>query len=308
MGHGHTHHPGDLTQRAAFASVGVAIVLITIKALAWFSSGSVAMLSSLTDSGLDFFASLVTLFAVRYAQTPPDAEHRFGHGKAEAFAGLFQAGLVFFSAALVGREAVVRLLHPMPVQHEETAMMVMGVSLVFTIALVLYQGHVKHQTGSLAIAGDRMHYLTDIASNLVALGGIGMAMMFGWHQADAVAGLLVCVWLVGGAIAVLRDAADHLMDKGAGAEIEAGIKAALCDAPEVLDVHDMRSRAAGPFIHVQCHIMLEPAITLTEAHAIMVAAEKRVLALYPKVDLLMHPDPKGYAEPHGGSVFQEQTQ
>src|SRR5437868_6907926 len=91
-----------LTRRATQLSVGVAAVLSLIKALAWMSSGSVAMLSSLADSGLDLLASTATFFAVRYAVAPPDSEHRFGHGKAEAFASLLQAGLVFASAALVG--------------------------------------------------------------------------------------------------------------------------------------------------------------------------------------------------------------
>ncbi len=306
MGHGHLHHHhGNMTQSAAIASVCVAVTLIVIKALAWHASGSVAVLSSLTDSALDLLASLVTLFAVRYALTPPDDEHRFGHGKAEAFAGLLSAGLVFFSAALVGREAVVRLLNPAPVQHEETAMLVMVISLVLTIGLVVYQGHVKDKTGSIAIAGDRIHYITDIASNAVVLVGIGVNAVLGWHQADALAGLFVCVWLIGGAISVLRDAADHLMDKGVDPTVEADIKAALCADPAVLDVHELRTRTAGSVIHAQCHIDLDPKITLIEAHKIMVAAETRVLALYPNADVLMHPDPKGHAEPHGGILFHE---
>ena len=81
-------------------------MLIAIKAAAWLASGSVALLASLADSGLDLLAALATFFAVRYAAAPPDAEHRYGHGKAEAFASLMQAGLVFASAALIGQEAI----------------------------------------------------------------------------------------------------------------------------------------------------------------------------------------------------------
>ena len=92
-----------LTRRITLASVGVAAVLVTLKAAVWLASGSVALLASAADSGLDLLASLVTFFAVRYAAAPPDAEHRFGHGKAEAFASLIQGGLVFASAALIGR-------------------------------------------------------------------------------------------------------------------------------------------------------------------------------------------------------------
>ena len=93
------------TRRVTALSVAVAAILIVVKSLAWIASGSVAMLASLSDSGLDLVASLITFFAVRYAAVPPDAEHRFGHGKAEAFSSLMQGGLVFASGALIGREA-----------------------------------------------------------------------------------------------------------------------------------------------------------------------------------------------------------
>src|SRR5471030_3105908 len=95
-----------LTRRVTLYSVTVAAVLVSIKIAAWLASGSVALLASTADSGLDLVASLITFFAVRYAAAPPDAEHRFGHGKAEAFASLMQGGLVFASAALIGREAI----------------------------------------------------------------------------------------------------------------------------------------------------------------------------------------------------------
>ena len=95
----------SLTHGVTRLSLAVALVLTLIKAVVWLSSGSVAMQASLADSGLDVFAALATFYAVRYAVEPPDQEHRFGHGKAEAFGSLIQAGLVFASAALVAREA-----------------------------------------------------------------------------------------------------------------------------------------------------------------------------------------------------------
>src|SRR5689334_4452490 len=97
-----------LTTRAAALSTGVALFLIALKAWAWIASSSVAMLASLADSTLGFVASLITYYAVRYAAAPPDNEHRFGHGKAEAFAGLMQSGLVALSGMLIFMEAIPR--------------------------------------------------------------------------------------------------------------------------------------------------------------------------------------------------------
>ena len=83
-------------------SVSCAVILIMLKLIAWWFSGSIAVLASMADSGLDVLAALATFFAVRYAAVPPDADYRFGHGKAEAFASLVQSGLVFLSAGLIG--------------------------------------------------------------------------------------------------------------------------------------------------------------------------------------------------------------
>lgn len=161
-----------LTRRITLASTGVALLLVTIKTLVWAMSGSIALLASAADSALDLLASLVTFFAVRYAASPPDAEHRFGHGKAEAFASLMQGGLVFASAALVGREAVMGLIDPQPVRQEGLAVIVMAVSTALTFGLISAQSWVLKRTASVAVAGDRAHYATDLASNIAALVGI----------------------------------------------------------------------------------------------------------------------------------------
>ena len=161
-----------LTRRVTLLSVATAAVLAAMKAVAWLATGSVALLASLADSGLDLIASLATFFAVRYAVAPPDAEHRFGHGKAEAFASLFQAGLVFASAALICREAVGDLIRPHPLQREGWAVAVMAVSTLLTAGLIRAQSRVLRRTGSIAVSGDRAHYLSDLASNIVALVGV----------------------------------------------------------------------------------------------------------------------------------------
>jgi cation diffusion facilitator family transporter len=202
-----------LTRRVTLLSVATASVLVVIKALAWWASGSVALLASLADSGLDLVASLVTFFAVRYAAAPPDAEHRFGHGKAEAFASLVQAGLVFASAALVMREAVGDLLHPKATTQEGWAVAVMAVSTVLTALLITAQTRVLRQTSSVAVSGDRAHYASDLASNLIALAGIAAAGWLGIDGFDAVAALIVSALLLWGAVGVFRESSGQLMDK-----------------------------------------------------------------------------------------------
>ena len=292
------------TQRVALLSVATAAILIVVKAIAWQASGSVAILASLSDSALDLVASLITVYAVRYAAEPPDAEHRFGHGKAEAFSSLMQGGLVFASGALVGREAVNAWLHPQPVEHGLAGVAVMAISIALTFALITAQTRVVKASGSIAISGDRAHYAADLASNAVALVGVGAAAWLGLPWVDAVAGLIVALWLIWGAVGVFREASHQLMDRELPDEDREKIVALVTADPKVLGVHQLRTRASGPYVHIQMHADLAGDISLADAHAIIVAAENRVLDAFPAADLIIHGDPRGLAEKHGG-LFAE---
>jgi cation diffusion facilitator family transporter len=294
-----------LTRRATTLSVACAAVLIVAKALAWRASGSVAMMASLADSALDLLASLATFYAVRYAAAPPDREHRYGHGKAEAFASLIQAGLVFASAALIGQEAVRRLVDPRPIGAEGWAMAVMVLSVALTGALVLAQDRILRQASSVAVSGDRAHYAADLASNAAALVGIAGAAWLGMAWLDAAAGAVVAAWLVWGAVSVFRQASGQLLDHELPHEARVHIRQLAGADPRILGVHEMRTRASGPFVHIQMHAEMDPRISLEEAHAILIAAERRVLDAYPAADIIIHPDPKGRAEPHGGAFGEE---
>jgi cation diffusion facilitator family transporter len=293
-----------VTTRAAAFSVGVAGFLMILKAWSWFDSNSVAMLSSLADSTLDVVASLFTYFAVRYAASPPDADHRFGHGKAEAFAGLIQAGLVAVSGALIALEAGRRFFQPSPVTHGFEGIGVMLVSMALTTILVAAQTTAIAKTKSVATRADRMHYVGDVAANIVVIAGLAAGVFYDMTWADALAGVIVALWLGWGAVKVAREAADHLLDRELPDTDRARIKALAEADQRILAVHDMRTRTSGPYVHIQFHADLDPTLNLRDAHAIVVAAEDRIRAAYPTADIIVHPDPKGAAPPHGHEDFE----
>ncbi len=295
-----------LTRRVTLYSVTTAAVLVALKLAAWLASGSVAMLASMADSGLDLLASLTTFWAVRFAATPPDAEHRFGHGKAEGFASLVQAGLVFASAALIGREAIGDLLHPHPIAEGGWAVAVMGISIVLTGLLITAQNRVLKQTSSVAVSGDRAHYAADLASNGIALAGIAVSAWLGIGGLDAAAALAIAALLLWGAIGVFREAGGQLMDHELPDEVRARIVELMTQDRRLTDVHQLRTRASGPYVHIQMHVDLDPELTLEAAHQVIVAAENRVLAAFPSADIIIHADPRGRAEPHGGAFAEAQ--
>lgn len=290
-----------LTRNVTALSVATAGVLLAVKAVVWAFSGSVALMASTADSALDLVASAATFFAVRYAAAPPDEEHRFGHGKAEAFASLLQAALVFASAALILQEAVRRLLHSEPVSHQSWALGAMGLSIVATAGLVTAQTHVLRRASSVAVSGDRAHYLADLASNLIALAGVAASALLRAPVLDVAAGLAVAGLLLWGAIAVFREASDQLMDRELPNEARARILGLVAEDPRIAEVHQLRTRASGPIIHIQLHAALDPDLTLEAAHKVIIAAERRILTAFPAADILIHIDPHGRAEPHDGS-------
>ena len=298
-----------LTRRVTLMSLATATVLVTIKAAVWVVSGSVALLASMADSGLDLLASLATFFAVRYAAAPPDAEHRYGHGKAEAFASLIQAGLVFASAALIGQQAIRHILTPRPIEQTGWALAVMTLSTVLTAALIGAQTMLLKRTASVAVSADRTHYLADLASNFIALAGIGAVAAFGWKSLDAIAGLAVAILLLWGAVAVFRESSNQLMDHELPDDAREKIVALMTEDPRINNVHQLRTRASGPIVHIQMHADLDPDLSLVAAHQAVVAAEKRVLSAFPAAEIIVHPDPRGRAEPHVGAFpeFHEGT-
>ena len=291
----------ETTRRITTLSVAAAVLLIIMKAFALGASGSVSILASLADSTLDLVASLATFFAVRWAAAPPDEDHRYGHGKAEGLASLVQAGMVLASGVFIGWEAIQRIFDPRPVTSGGWAVGVMVLAIIVTAGLVWMQTQAVKKTGSLAVAGDRAHYAADLAANVVVLIGIISGSFLKAPGLDAAAGLVVAVWLAWGAVNLLKDASSHLLDRAAPEADRAAIVAAVTEDSHIANVHQLRTRMAGQALMVQMHIDLDPDLSLKAAHDIILAAEKRVLAAYPHADILIHPDPRGAAEPHGGA-------
>ncbi|MDZ4362937.1 cation diffusion facilitator family transporter, partial [Brevundimonas sp.] len=229
-------------RRVTGLSVGVAVVLIAIKAFALGASGSVSIMATLADSGLDLVASLATFYAVRWAAAPADEAHRYGHGKAEALAALVQAGLVFASALFIGWAAVNRILDPRPVTAGSWSVGVMLVSMALTGWLVWMQTRAVKASGSIAVAGDRAHYAADMASNLVVLIGVASGAFLNAPGLDAAAGLVVAVWLFWGAVGMLRIAAHQLLDRAAPDEDRIAVTTAVLADPRIFGVHQLRTR------------------------------------------------------------------
>jgi ferrous-iron efflux pump FieF len=282
-----------LMRRAAIASVSVSLFLVAIKTFAYFASHSVAMLASLADSALDLFTSSLNLIAIRSALTPADAEHRFGHGKAEPLAGLAQGAFITASALFLVIQAINRILTPEPIDHSVAALIVMCIAIACAIGLILYQRKVVARTGSLAVDADQTHYLGDLATNIGVVLALLLSTGLGWTLADPLIAIAVAGIMVFTALGVGRQSFNQLMDRELpDAERDRIVRIARSHTA-VKNVHDLKTRAAGLSTFIQLHLGLEPKISLAEAHTISDAVERALLEAYPGADIIIHQDPAG---------------
>ena len=290
----HNHERAKLTSRAAIASVTMAIGLLGLKAWAAIETGSVAMLGSLADTGLDIIASLVTLYSVRLAAQPADHDHRFGHGKAEALAALFQTGIIVTSALAIGWRGISLIGNDARPSHPELGIGVSIVAILATLVLITYQRYVVKQTGSVAIHADHVHYSSDVALNASVIAALVLDAILGVRGADPLFGVAIAAWLLWHAREVASTAIDQLMDKEWPPEKRARFLTVAQSHPELRGIHDMRTRTSGAHDFVQFHVWVDPAMTVLNAHRVMDEVEAKLMAEFPGTEVLIHPDPEGH--------------
>ena len=282
--------------RAALASVAMACFLLLLKSVAAWQTGSVAMLGSLADTGLDLLASLVTLYGVRLAATPADHDHRFGHGKAEALAALFQVALITASAAGIGWSAIRALGDDAPTADAGFGIGVSVVAMAATAVLLWYQRRIIRQTGSVAIMADNVHYQSDMLLNGSVIVALVLDQYLGWHKADPVFGIIIAAWLMWGAFQASSNAIDQLMDKEWPEDQRAAFLEVAARQDGLKGIHDFRTRRSGALDFAQFHMEVDRDLTVYQAHDIVERVERRLNEIFPKVEVLIHLDPEGHVD------------
>ncbi len=288
-----------LTSRAAMASIAMALFLLALKSWAAAQTGSVAMLGSLADTALDLLASTVTLWGVRYAAMPADRDHRFGHGKAEALAALFQVVVISISAIAVLWRAVTRLIEGQVTANAEYGIGVSLIAMAVTGALLLYQRHVIRSTNSVAIHADHVHYQSDVLLNGAVMVALALDQFAGIGWADPLFGIGIALVLMWGAWRASSQAVDQLMDREWPEEKRRAFMQAVARYPELAGLHDLRTRTSGAQDFVQFHVWVDPHMTVATAHDLMDRAELGLQREFPGTEILIHLDPEGQVDREG---------
>ncbi|TIX49197.1 cation diffusion facilitator family transporter [Alteraurantiacibacter aquimixticola] len=293
-----------LAKSAAFASIAVAVLLVSLKTWATWRTGSVAMLGSLADSALDLIASLATLIGVWIAARPADENHRFGHGKAEALAAMFQVLLITVSASGIAYRSFSQLLEGTRVEAAPEGIGVSLVAIIATFALLGWQRYVIARTSSVAIHADHVHYQSDLFLNLAVIAALALDSYAGIGWADPVFGLLIALWLVYGAWRASREGIEQLMDHEWPEEKRRAFVERAARHPELSRMHDLRTRMAGNRDFVQFHVDLPATMTIAQAHDVIERVEADLMEAFPGTEILIHIDPEGHMDEPGNPLVE----
>ena len=293
-----------ITRRITAFAVGLGVIMAVGKFLLWRETGSVGILASLVHSGLDMFGAMASFIAVRFAARKPNPEYRFGFGKAESFSAVFQVCLIVLGAAHLLQEVFGHIGHSHPVTKTGPAIMVLVIFIALTLWLIIAQSWAVRATGSIAVRGDRAHYIADLLANIFVIIGIAVASYTPFAWADALVGGLMALWLLFTAFKIGQLAWGQLMDRELNADERRAIERLAMADPQVRAVTELRTRAAGPHLHLQMRLDLDETLTLSQTHDLVLAAEKRIMDAFPAADVLIYPHPAGCGHNHGNVRFQ----
>jgi cation diffusion facilitator family transporter len=282
----------QLIKNASYASVATGLIIFVIKFFGWIKSDSVSLFASLIDSLLDITSSFLNMVAVHIALAPADDNHRFGHNKVQDLAIFAQAIFFISSGAFTLFVSSKRLWTHNYMTDHEVGVHTMLICTILTIFLLIYQTHVIRKTNSQIIKADKIHYLSDLASNVAVVISILVSKYF--SLIDAIFGILIALYIIFSAINLFRNSLRNLLDEEFSKEDKEKILSILRLNKDILGVHDLKTRKAGDKAFIQFHIDLDPTISLISAHNISEKITQELVAIFIDCEVIIHQDPIGY--------------
>lgn len=282
-----------LQRKATIVSSSVALILVVFKLIAGILSGSVAVLASAIDSGLDLAVSLFNYYAIHNSEKPADEQFNYGRGKIEALAAVVEGAIITLSGIFILYKSAAKILSNETLVHLDASITVMFISLALTGMLVLFLSYVANKTDSMVIRSDALHYKTDLFSNAIILVSLAAIYITGEHIIDAILGMLIALYIIYSAYELIRDGVMMLMDAALDEEIVKEIKLAIRRELEVTDYHWLKTRKAGSDYFVDVHLVFSPDISLYKAHLASDNIEARIRKIDEKANwvITIHMDP-----------------
>jgi len=286
------NHISDKKLRTAVLSIAVSFTLIVIKVVVGILTNSISILASAVDSFLDIITSSVNLFSIRKSEKPADSEHRFGHGKAEGLAGLFQTFVIWSSALYLVYLSIIRLTEGGELVDVDWGIAVIFLSIFVSFFLARHIKKVAAETESLVLGADSLHYSVDVYTNTGVVVGLLIIKLTGFYFIDAVISIVIAALIFWSSKDIVIQSVDTLMDRELPPETIAEIEKSIMKyEPEVKGFHRLRTRNAGQAKFVEFHVVMDHTLTFLRSHEIAEEIVREIKENVPGSEVTIHVDP-----------------
>lgn len=276
----------------AWLSIAAALVTLGLKALAWWLTGSVGLMSDAMESLVNLAAAVITLISVTVSVLPADDDHAYGHTKVEYFASGLEGALILLAATGIGWSAIHRLMHPQVLETVSLGLVVSVLASAINLAvgrLLIKAGKDRH---SVALQADGQHLMTDVWTSVAVVIAVALVAVTGWQWLDPVIGLLLAGHIIGMGVRLVRESMMGLMDTGLPPEEMAIIKEVLNGyAEQGMEHHALRTRQAGAWRFMSVHLLMPGEWTIARGHEIADHIEEEIRSKVPRLHVLTHLEP-----------------
>jgi len=282
-----------IEKKATLISSSTAALLVTIKMVVGIMSGSIAILASAIDSFLDLLVSIFNYFALHQSEKKADAKFNFGRGKLEAIAAVMEGTIISISGIFILYNAIDKLHHPKAIAYMDLSLIVMGISIVLTAALVLFLVNIAKKTNNLVIRADALHYQTDLYTNGAVLIALGIIHFTDFEMIDPILGIAIAIFMVYSAYPIVKEGILMLMDISLDEEEIEKIQEYLLLVDNINSTHHLTTRRSGSDIFITVHVVFNISISLYDAHRISDKIEEGLQELFTneRVHSIIHMDP-----------------
>lgn len=284
----------------ALGSIAVGIVVLALKTLAWWLTGSVALYSDAVESIVNIAAALAALFAIWYSQRPADDTHPFGHHKAEYFSVVLEGVLIIVAAIAIISEAWHAIQAPRAIEAPGPGLAINVLASVINAVWCWVLIREGRRRGSPALVADGTHLLSDVTTSIGVVAGVGLAVVTGWHILDPLlAGLVALVILYQGS-RIIRISVGGLMDEAVSPEQLARLHEVIAaNAEGAIEAHDVRTRSAGRRTFIEFHLVVPGDMPVSESHDICDRIEHALQAEVADAHISIHVEPEEKAKHEG---------
>ena len=292
------------TLRAAWGSLVVAALALALKLAAWWVTGSVALYSDALETIVNVVAALAALVALRISTRPADADHPYGHQKAEYFSAVLEGMMVLGAAGAILHEVYGAFANPVHPEAPALGMAINGLATLLNGAWATYLIRSGRAWRSPAILASGRHVLTDVWTSAGVLVGFALVPLTGWLWLDPALAALVAVNIVWTGLAMVRDSVYALMDKAVAPETLDGIRKVISsNAAGAIEAHDLRTRTSGHMTFVEFHLVVPARMAVEDSHDICDRLERAIRDEVGEAVITIHVEPEGKAKHKGVLVL-----